>query len=140
MWGWEQNAQDILENQWNFERNWYEKANVNLYNLSEGNKTISLKRNLSLISSKGNYKYICDWMLEELYACYEWLKWNLLTITNSFKRGVVYYYKLHNRLISIIHIILYNILSVELMIDKNDEDINSHQRLNLYEWSIIDMN
>ena len=25
------------------------------------------------------------------------------------------------------------------MIDKNDEDINSHQSLNLYEWSNIDM-
>jgi hypothetical protein len=48
---------------------------------------------------------------------------NYLTITNSFKRGGAYYYKLHNRLISIIHIILH--IDCELMIDKNDEDINS---------------
>ena len=41
VWGWEQSAQDKLENQWNFEKDWYEKAIVNLYNLSEGNKIIS---------------------------------------------------------------------------------------------------
>ena len=83
VWGWEQSAQEHLENQWNFERSCCEEANINWYNLSVGSNIISLKRKLALISSKGKYNLqICiyiEWLNDkELLALCEGLLYTKL--------------------------------------------------------------
>ena len=93
-----------------------------LSNLSEGNKIISQSGTYHWSPQKGIINiYIYMWLNDWRIICMLWFEQNYLTITNSFKRGGAYYYKL--QLISIIHIILH--IDCELMIDKNDEDINS---------------
>ena len=62
---------------------------------------------------------------------------NYLKTSNSYKREEVNYYKLNNEFISIIYIIIR--IDAELMINKNDEDINSHQSLNTDERSTFDV-
>ena len=75
-----------------WERDWYEKAIVN-YTTWVKETRLSLKAELiiDLLKKELENIHVLE-CLKNSNACYEWFKWNLLTITNSFKRGGAYYY------------------------------------------------